>query len=73
MNLASVNMDWMKEYVIRSENGIMMHVGVNGKNEMIRVLAKMITCGIPIASVLRHVKLRIFRYWKLFMQKTSIW
>ena len=39
-----------------------MHVGVNGKNEMIRVLAKMITCGIPIASVLRHVKLRIFRY-----------
>ena len=33
MNRASVNVGWMKMYVIQSKNGIMMNVEVNVKND----------------------------------------
>ena len=51
----------MKVYVIKIKNGIMMDVSVNGNNYMIRVLVKMIVCGILVGvnvSVIRHVKLK---------------
>ena len=32
MNCVSVNVDWIKKYVIQSKNGIMIYVGVSVKN-----------------------------------------
>ena len=33
-------MNWMKVYVIRSKNGMIMNVGVNLRNKMIKVFVK---------------------------------
>ena len=47
-------------HIFRSENGILMNVGVNVKNYMIEVLLKMILSGIlvrAIVNIMRHAKL----------------
>ena len=49
-----------------------MNVGVSEKNQMIGVLAKMITCGIlvhKIASKIRHVKLTNIQILKIVQAK----
>ena len=32
INCVNLNVDWIKVYVIKSKNGIMMNVSVSGKN-----------------------------------------
>ena len=40
INCVNLNVDWIKVYVIKSKNGIMMNVSVSGKNSKVGVLAK---------------------------------
>ena len=59
MNHVSVNVDWMKVYVIQTKIGILVKVGVSAKNWIIGVIVKMIICGIlavVILGVTSHVK-----------------
>ena len=47
-------------HVIQSKNGMMMNVGVNVENYMIRVFVEKVTGGIlvrMIVSVMKHLKL----------------
>ena len=51
----------MKEYIVQSKSGVVINFTFSVKNEMIRVLVKMIIYGIlacVILNVTRHVKLR---------------
>ena len=60
MNHASVNVDWMKAYVIQTKNEIITNVCVSAKNKIIGILVKMIIRGIlahVIVNVIKHAKL----------------